>query len=136
MEEFTFSPSQDRFILTIAINDDDTLELRTERFFARAELVSSDATGVMIIPDQSEITILDEDSKLIKIAGFLLIHGFIQDFSKGGGGNHLTPPTYQETVSITDVLTAIENTKVSLNRSIPFLPQHLAVYALKPPLSI
>ena len=79
MEEFTFSPSQDRFTLTIAINDDDILE-QTEWFFARAELVSSDATGVMIMPDQSEITILDEDSKLIKIAGFLIIQG------KGGGG--------------------------------------------------
>ena len=31
--------------------------------------------------------------------------GFIQDFSKRGG-NHLTPPTYQETVPITNVLTA------------------------------
>ena len=33
------------------------------------------------------------------------IQGFIQDFSKRGG-NHLTPPTYQETVPITNVLTA------------------------------
>ena len=56
MQEFTFSPTQDRFTLTIAISDDDILEL-SERFFASAELVSFDA--------QSEITILDEDSKFI-----------------------------------------------------------------------
>ena len=89
MEEFTFSPSQDRFILTIAINNDDTLE-QTERFFARAELVSSDATGVMIIPDQSEITILDEDSKLIKnsrIPAYTWFHtGFFERGGGGGGG--------------------------------------------------
>ena len=84
MKEFTFSPSQDRFTLTIAINDDDILE-QTERFFARAELVSSDTTGVMIMPDQSEITTLDEDSKLIKIAGF-------PDYTGKGGEDHLTPP--------------------------------------------
>ena len=42
-----------------------------------------------------------------------LAQGFIQDFSKrgrggggGGGGHHLAPPTYQETVPITNVLTA------------------------------
>ena len=34
-----------------------------------------------------------------------MLQGFIQDFSKRGG-NHLTPPTYQETVPITNVLTA------------------------------
>ena len=34
-----------------------------------------------------------------------LSQGFIQDFSKRGG-NHLTPPTYQETVPITNALTA------------------------------
>ena len=36
---------------------------------------------------------------------FIGFQGFIQDFSKRGG-NHLTPPTYQETVPITNVLTA------------------------------
>ena len=82
MEEFTFSPSQDRFTLTIAINDDDILE-QTERFFARAELVSSDATGVTIMPDQSEITILDEDSKLQDIPDYT---GFHTEFFEGGGG--------------------------------------------------
>ena len=101
MEEFTFSPSQDRFTLTIAINDDDILE-QTERFFARAELVSSDATGVMIMPDQSEITILDEDSKFIKIAGFLIKQG-----KEGGGGGASDTPTFQETVSSTDVLSSL-----------------------------
>ena len=34
-----------------------------------------------------------------------MAQGFIEDFSKRGG-NHLTPPTYQETVPITNVLTA------------------------------
>ena len=33
------------------------------------------------------------------------LQGFIQDFSKRGE-NHLTPPTYQDTVPITNVLTA------------------------------
>ena len=61
-ETFTFSPTESQFAITIPINDDDILE-RTEQFFARAERVSSDATGVIIMPDESVITILDEDSK-------------------------------------------------------------------------
>ena len=65
--------------------------------------------------------------------------GFIQDFSKRGG-NHLTPPTYQETVAITNVLTARihlwKKLLVSLNRCIPFccnICHFAADYALKPP---
>ena len=61
-ETFTFSPTESQFAINIPINDDDILE-RTEQFFARAELVSSDATGVIIMPDESVISILDEDSK-------------------------------------------------------------------------
>ena len=47
----------------------------------------------------------------VLILGYVLadrsvqLQGFIQDFSKKGG-NHLTPPTYQETVPITNVFTA------------------------------
>ena len=62
IQTFTFSPTESQFAITIPIIDDGILE-RTERFFARAELVSSDAPGVIILPDESVITILDEDSK-------------------------------------------------------------------------
>ena len=62
MEIFTFSPTESRFAITILINNDDILE-RTEQFFARAQLVSSDAPGGIIMPDESVITILDEDGK-------------------------------------------------------------------------
>ena len=61
MEIFTFSPTESRFAITIPINDDDILE-RTKQFFARAQLVSSDAPRVIIVPDESVITILDEVS--------------------------------------------------------------------------
>ena len=62
IQTFTFSPTESQFSITIPINDDDILE-RTEQFYARAELVSSDAPGVIIMPDESVVTILDEDSK-------------------------------------------------------------------------
>jgi hypothetical protein len=61
-QNYTFSPTNTEFSLTIGIADDDILE-ETEQFFVRAELLSADATGVTIDPEQSVVTIEDEDSK-------------------------------------------------------------------------
>jgi hypothetical protein len=60
--EYVFSQSDTRFSLTIAIADDDILE-ETKQFIVRAELLSADANGVTIDPEQSVVTIEDEDSK-------------------------------------------------------------------------
>ena len=79
-----------------------------------------------------------------KGAGSLYQQGFIYDFSKkgwgGGGWNHLTPPTYQVTVPITNALAARirlwKNSRCFLNSCIPFCCNRChfaAVYALKPP---
>ena len=46
-----------------------------------------------------------EVGEVREAVGAYTLQGFIQDFSKRGG-NHLTPPTYQETVPITNALTA------------------------------
>ena len=59
-EVFTFSPSATQFILTVPITDDDVLEAN-ELFSVRAELLTTDATGVTIDPEQSDVTIIDED---------------------------------------------------------------------------
>ena len=60
MAIFTFSPSATQFILTVPITDDDVLEAN-ELFSVRAELLTTDATGVTIDPEQSDVTIIDED---------------------------------------------------------------------------
>ena len=59
-------------------------------------------------------------------------------FGKGGGGNHLTPPAYQETVPImTARIHLWKKFKVFFfNRCIPFCCNNChsaAVYAIKPP---
>lgn len=58
----TFSPTQTEFSVTIMIVDDRILEPR-ESFIVQAELISTDASGVTINPDQSVITINDDDRK-------------------------------------------------------------------------
>ena len=56
--------------------------------------------------DESSLPIsLSPPYPILQAQKTTLRQGFIQDFSKRGG-NHLTPPTYQETVPITNVLTA------------------------------
>ena len=60
MAIFTFSPSATEFILTVPIINDDLLEA-IKLFSVRAELLTTDATGVMIDPEQSDVTIIDED---------------------------------------------------------------------------
>ena len=60
MEVFTFSPSATQFILTVLITDDDVLEAN-ELFSVRAEILTMDATGVIIDPEQSDVTIIDID---------------------------------------------------------------------------
>ena len=56
----TFSPSLGlQFAITIVINDDDISE-EDEQFFVRAE---PGPPGVIIMPDASTVTILDNDSK-------------------------------------------------------------------------
>ena len=61
MAIFTFSPSATQFILTVLITDDDVLEAN-ELFSVRAELLTTNTTGVTIDPEQSDIvTIIDED---------------------------------------------------------------------------
>jgi hypothetical protein len=61
-QNYTFSPTNTEFSLTIAINDDNILE-ETREFFVRAALLSSDAAGVTIDPKQAVVTIEDEDSR-------------------------------------------------------------------------
>ena len=66
-EVVTFTPTQNSFILTVGIVDDDVVE-NPEVFLAMAELVSAaDAGDVIIAPESTTVTILDEDSKLIAI---------------------------------------------------------------------
>ena len=61
-ELFTFSPTLSDFTATIMIVDDSALE-SAESFTVRAELISPDAPGVNIAPEQSTVTILDTDSE-------------------------------------------------------------------------
>ncbi len=61
-EVITFSQSRTSAILQVAILDDDVVE-NTETFAARAELTMA-ARGVTVIPAESTVTILDNDSKL------------------------------------------------------------------------
>ena len=61
MTIFTFSPSATEFILTVPIINDDLLLEANILFSVRAELLTTDATGVMIDPEQSDVTIIDED---------------------------------------------------------------------------
>jgi hypothetical protein len=61
-QNYTFSPTNTKFSLTIAINNDNILE-ETRAFFVRAALLSSDAASVTIDPNQAVVTIEDEDSK-------------------------------------------------------------------------
>ena len=66
-EVVTFTPTQNSFILTVGIVDDDVVE-NPEVFLAMAELVSAaDAGDVIIAHESTTVTILDEDSKLIAI---------------------------------------------------------------------
>ena len=60
MEVFTFSPNATQFILTVLITDDDVLEAN-ELFSVRAEILTMNATGVLIDPEQLDITIIDID---------------------------------------------------------------------------
>jgi hypothetical protein len=61
----TFSPTQAAFNLTVMIVNNDILE-NTETFTVQAELVSMDAaSSVMIAPQQSEVTILDDDGEYV-----------------------------------------------------------------------
>ena len=60
MEVFTFSPSATQFILTVLITVDDMLEAN-ELFSVRAEILTTDAAGVIIDPEQSDVTIIDID---------------------------------------------------------------------------
>ena len=70
-------------------------------------------------------------------AGFRKSGHILYRIFRKGGKNHLAPPTYQETVPITNALTArIRLCKVFLNSCIPFCCNSChfaAVYALKPP---
>ena len=61
-ELFTFSPTRSDFTATIMIVDDSVLE-SNENFTVRAELISPDAPGVTIAPEQSTVTILDNNSE-------------------------------------------------------------------------
>ena len=58
-------------------------------------------------------------------------------FFEKGGGDHLRPPTYQETVPITNALTARirlwKNFKVFFNSCTPFCCNSCHFAALKPP---
>ena len=58
-ELFTFSPTLSEFTATIMIVDDSALE-SDESFTV---LISPDAPGVFIAPEQSTVTILDNDSE-------------------------------------------------------------------------
>ncbi len=62
--DFTFNAGQSEFSLDVMIIDDGVLE-PTESFTVRAELLSTDASGVSIDPEQSTVTITDVDSKNI-----------------------------------------------------------------------
>jgi hypothetical protein len=57
---FTFSPSATQFSLVVMITNDTILEA-TEMFSVRAELITADADGLMIAPEQSDVTVTDED---------------------------------------------------------------------------
>lgn len=61
-QEVTFTPTQREFNISVPIVDDNIVEA-TENFIVRADLVSTDALGVMINPQQSTVTILDTDSE-------------------------------------------------------------------------
>ena len=61
-ELLTFNPMNTRFSLVVAIADDDVVEPE-ESVTARAEVVSTDTACLTISPEQSIVTILDNDSK-------------------------------------------------------------------------
>ena len=61
-EVLIFTPTMYRLNLSVAIVDDDVVELE-EKFIVRAELVSTDAYGVSISPEQSIVIILNYNSK-------------------------------------------------------------------------
>lgn len=58
----TFTQTQTRLSFDVAIVDDNIVEAR-ERFFATAELISTDAAGITIAPESTTVDILDNDSK-------------------------------------------------------------------------
>ncbi len=61
---FTFTPSETRFTAVIDIVNDEILE-SSESFSVRAELVSTDNNLISVDPDESIVTIEDDDSKLV-----------------------------------------------------------------------
>ena len=63
-ELLTFSPMNMRFSLVVGIVNDDIVEPE-ESFTARAEVVSTDAARLTIRPEQSIVTIMDDDGKQI-----------------------------------------------------------------------
>ena len=64
---FTSDPSTHRQCFNVTIVDDDILE-DTERFNLTLSLVSGSSLPVTIVPDTSEVEIVDEDCKSVKSA--------------------------------------------------------------------
>ena len=63
---FTFSEVALSFQLILLIADDSILE-QSESFFVHAEFVAVDEPGVMLDPDQTDVTIDDNDSKSLAL---------------------------------------------------------------------
>ena len=61
MGTFTFSQAATQFSLVVGIVDDEILEA-TEGFFVLAE-INSDAPKVSLEPEQTNVTITDDDGK-------------------------------------------------------------------------
>lgn len=62
-QTLTFNAMQSEFSVPIMIVNDDILE-QTEFFVVQAQLVSTDTIGVFIDPEQSQVTIEDDERKL------------------------------------------------------------------------
>ena len=64
MRTFTFSQAATKFSLVVDIVDDEILEV-TEKFLVLAE-INSDVPKVSLNPEQTNVTITDDDGKSIR----------------------------------------------------------------------